>query len=111
MAVATTVMAVATTVMAVATSIVMAVATTVMAVATTVMAVATTVMAVATTVMPGVRTSNALRNLLGARTTHKNMAMKKLIILTFFKITEGTTKFEGFLAVRMDLMKISLKGF
>ena len=39
------------------------------------------------------------------------MAMKKSKKITFFKIIEGTTKFEGFLAVRMDLMKLFLKGF
>ena len=39
------------------------------------------------------------------------MAMKMYKILTFIKITEGTAKFEGFLAVRMDLTKIFLKRF
>ena len=37
--------------------------------------------------------------------------MKKSKNLTSFKITEGTAKFEGFLAVRTDLMKIFLKDF
>ena len=37
--------------------------------------------------------------------------MKMYTILTFIKITKGTAKFEGFLAVRMDLAKKIVEGF